>query len=119
MPEIVTFNPPSKLRRLAVFLDGTTDKSEGNTNVWRARCLCADRDKDGCEQRIYYAAGVGTQLGEIARGEVFGYGIDDQVIDGYGWLVENYKDGDEIFVLGSAEAHLPREAYRGSCRDAG
>ena len=100
MSEIVTVAPPSKAKRLALFLDGTTDKSEGNTNVWRARSLCAAKDKDDREQRIYYAAGVGTQLGEIARGEVFGYGIDDQVVDAYGWLVENFEDGDEIFVFG-------------------
>ena len=41
MSEIVTVEKPSKAKRLAVFLDGTTDKSEGNTNVWRARSLCA------------------------------------------------------------------------------
>jgi uncharacterized protein (DUF2235 family) len=60
MSEIVTVEPPAKAKRLAVFLDGTTDKSEGNTNVWRARSLCAAKDKDDREQRIYYAAGVGT-----------------------------------------------------------
>jgi hypothetical protein len=41
MSEIATGAPPSASKRLAVFLDGTTDKSEGNTNVWRARSLCA------------------------------------------------------------------------------
>jgi len=61
--------------------DGTTDKSEGNTNVWRARSLCAPKSLDGKEQRIFYNPGVGTQLGEIVRGEVFGYGIDDVAID--------------------------------------
>lgn len=100
MSKIATVAPALKNKRLAIFLDGTTDKSEGNTNVWRARCLCAARDADGHEQRIYYAAGVGTELGEIARGEVFGYGIDDQVVGAYGWLVENYEPGDDIFVFG-------------------
>ncbi len=100
MSEIATVAPRSTSKRLAVFLDGTTDKSEGNTNVWRARSLCAANGKDGLEQIIYYATGVGTQLGEIARGEVFGYGIDDQVINAYGWLVQNYAAGDKIFVFG-------------------
>ena len=102
MPEIATVAPPSVGKRLAVFLDGTTDKSDGNTNVWRARCLCAGRSEgeDARDQKIYYAAGVGTQLGEIVRGDVFGYGIDDQVVEAYGWLVENYEDGDDIYVFG-------------------
>jgi uncharacterized protein (DUF2235 family) len=100
MAEMTTIDPPETPKRLAVFLDGTTDKSEGNTNVWRARSLCARKSADGREQRVFYAAGVGTELGEIARGDVFGYGIDDQVIDAYEWLVENYEAGDEIFVFG-------------------
>jgi uncharacterized protein (DUF2235 family) len=113
MSEIVTVEPPSKAKRLAIFLDGTTDKSEGNTNVWRARSLCAAKDKDDREQRIYYAAGVGTQLGEIARGEVFGYGIDDQVVDAYGWLVENYDDGDNIFVFGFSRGAFASRSFSG------
>lgn len=71
MTEIATVKPPEKPKRLAVFLDGTTDKSEGNTNVWRARSLCALKSTDGNEQQVFYSPGVGTQLGEIARGEIF------------------------------------------------
>jgi uncharacterized protein (DUF2235 family) len=106
MSEIATVEPPSKTKLLALFLDGTTDRSQGNTNVWRARSLCAAKGRDDREQRIYYAAGVGTQLGEIARGEVLGCGIDDQVVDAYGWLVKNHEDGDEIFVFGFSRGAL-------------
>ena len=113
MSEIATVAPPSTSKRLAVFLDGTTDKSESNTNVWRARSLCAAKGKDGLEQIIYYAAGVGTQLGEIARGEVFGYGIDEQVVDAYGWLVQNYEAGDEIFVFGFSRGAFAARSLSG------
>ncbi len=81
-------------------MDGTTDTSEGNTNVWRARSLGAPHGTDNLEQRVFYSVGVGTRMGEKARGEVFGYGIDDQVIEAYQWLVENYEKDDEIFVFG-------------------
>jgi uncharacterized protein (DUF2235 family) len=113
MPEMTTVERQSDKKRLGVFLDGTTDKSEGNTNVWRARCLCAPKGADGLEQRIFYAAGVGTQLGEIARGDVFGYGIDDQVIDGYGWLIENYEDGDDIFIFGFSRGAFAARSLSG------
>jgi uncharacterized protein (DUF2235 family) len=113
MSEIVTIEPPPQPKRLVIFLDGTTDKSEGNTNVWRARSLCALKDKDDREQRIYYAAGVGTQLGEVTRGEVFGYGIDDQVVDAYGWLVENYEDRDDIFVFGFSRGAFAARSLSG------
>ncbi len=113
MSNIKTIAPPPTKKRLAIFLDGTTDKSEGNTNVWRARCLCAPKDGDGHEQRIYYAAGVGTEIGEIARGEVFGYGIDDQVTGAYGWLVENFQAGDEIFVFGFSRGAFAARSFSG------
>ena len=100
MTEMTTVPPTETHKRLAVFLDGTSNKAEVNTNVWRSRSLCAHKSVDGLDQRIYYGPGVGTATGEIVRGDIFGYGIDDQVISAYQWLVENYDADDEIFVFG-------------------
>lgn len=61
-------------RRLALFLDGTTDTEAGNTNVWRLKSLCHYNGDDGTEQKVYYAQGVGTALGEKLRGGALGYG---------------------------------------------
>jgi len=113
MADLALAAPPATSKRLAVFLDGTTDKSEGNTNVWRARSLCAAKSQDGKEQRIFYSPGVGTQLGEIVRGEVFGLGIDDVVVSAYEWLVENYEDQDEIFVFGFSRGAYTARALAG------
>lgn len=33
-------------------------------------------------------------------GGVFGKGLDENVRLSYEWLVENYNDGDEIFIFG-------------------
>src|SRR5258708_4314501 len=41
-------------KRLAVFLDGTWNSVNSNTNVWRMRALCAAKSKDGRPQLIYY-----------------------------------------------------------------
>jgi hypothetical protein len=70
--DLKTVKPPAERKRLAVFLDGTTDTSKGNTNVWRARSLCAPHGTDDLEQRIFYSVGVGIRVGEKLRGEVFG-----------------------------------------------
>ena len=51
-------------------------------------------------QRVYYSQGVGTQRGESVRGGVTGYGIDAEIIQAYTWLIENYDDGDEIYIFG-------------------
>ena len=88
-------------RRLALFLDGTTDTEAGNTNVWRLKSLCINgMTPDGVEQKVFYSVGVGTALGEKYRGGAFGYGIDDVVVAAYQWLIETYEEGDVLFIFG-------------------
>jgi len=40
-------NSPKPGKRLAVFFDGTWNKPENNTNVWRLSLMLADRGEDG------------------------------------------------------------------------
>jgi uncharacterized protein (DUF2235 family) len=82
-------------KRLAVFLDGTWNSVNSNTNVWRMRALCASKSNDGKPQLVYYEIGVNGFLGGV-----FGQGLDENIRLAYEWLVENYNDGDEIFIFG-------------------
>ncbi|MEY9194866.1 uncharacterized protein (DUF2235 family) [Bradyrhizobium ottawaense] len=84
------------MKRLAIFLDGTWNTLNNNTNVWRLKSLTAET----VDQRVYYSQGVGTQRGEAARGGVTGWGIDDEIIEAYTWLIQNFDDGDEVFIFG-------------------
>jgi uncharacterized protein (DUF2235 family) len=61
------------MKRLAIFLDGTWNTLNNNTNVWRLKSLT----EEAAGQHVYYSQGVGTQRGETARGGITGYGIDD------------------------------------------
>jgi len=90
--------PPQK--RLAVFLDGTWNTVNDNTNVWRLKSLLAPKGPDGVEQLSYYSTGVGTAFGERVRGGMFGYGLNDEIIRAYEWLIEYYNIGDELFIFG-------------------
>lgn len=85
------------MKRIAIFLDGTWNKLENNTNVWRLRSLC---DPLASDQVAYYSKGVGTNFGEAIRGGVEGYGIDNEIIDAYTWLAQTFNPGDEIFIFG-------------------
>jgi hypothetical protein len=59
-------------KRLAIFLDGTWNSINSNTNVWRMRALCAAKSKkDGRPQLVYYEIGVNGFLGGV-----FGQGLD-------------------------------------------
>jgi uncharacterized protein (DUF2235 family) len=82
-------------KRLAVFLDGTWNSVNSNTNVWRMRALSATKSKDGRPQLVYYEVGVNGFLGGV-----FGQGLDENIRLAYEWLIENYNDGDEIFIFG-------------------
>lgn len=84
-------------KRVAVFLDGTWNTVGDNTNVWRLKSLCDPADP---QQTVYYSVGVGTQLGERIRGGLFGYGLDHEITDAYKWLVDNYNEGDQLFIFG-------------------
>jgi uncharacterized protein (DUF2235 family) len=84
------------MKRLAIFLDGTWNTLNNNTNVWRLKSLTAET----ADQRVYYSQGVGTRRGEATRGGIAGYGIDDEIIEAYTWLIQNFDEDDEIFVFG-------------------
>jgi uncharacterized protein (DUF2235 family) len=43
------------MKRLALFLDGTWNTLDNNTNVWRLKSLTAETD----DQRVYYSQGRG------------------------------------------------------------
>ena len=91
-------------KRLVVFLDGTWNSVHSNTNVWRMRALCAPVGADGKPQVAYYSIGVNGVLGGV-----FGKGVDENTKLAYEWLIQNYNQGDEIFIFGfSRGAHTAR-----------
>jgi uncharacterized protein (DUF2235 family) len=65
-------------KRIALFLDGTWNTVQNNTNVWRAKSLCVTN----AEQISYYSQGVGTLFGQRFMGGAFGYGLDAEIING-------------------------------------
>ncbi|GLQ90263.1 DUF2235 domain-containing protein [Dyella flagellata] len=96
-------------KRIALFLDGTWNTVENNTNVWRAKSLCSISD----EQICYYSQGVGTLFGQRFMGGAFGYGLDAEVIDAYEWLVEHYNPGDKLFIFGFSRGAYTARALSG------
>jgi uncharacterized protein (DUF2235 family) len=88
------------VKRLLVFLDGTWNEPDDNTNVWRLRLLAADTDARGRAQEAYYEVGVGTKKFEKLRGGALGYGLNLNIRNAYQWLMSRYEEGDEIFLFG-------------------
>ena len=88
------------MKRLALFLDGTWNRPDDNTNVWRLNTLVAAKGADGIDQLPYYETGVGTKWYDRFRGGALGTGLTGKVRLAYEWLVKHYDDGDEVFIFG-------------------
>src|SRR5438270_1891731 len=107
------------MKRLAVFLDGTWNRPEDNTNVWRTKLMLAERSDDGTEQRAYYDPGVGTGWSDRVRGGLFGAGLFENVKQAYEWLVEQYSSADaagradEVYVFGFSRGAFTARSLTG------
>lgn len=96
-------------RRIVLFLDGTWNTVNDDTNVWRLKALC---DVDS-QQIAYYSKGVGTERGERLTGGFFGYGLDEEVIQAYQWLIEQYRVNDRIFIFGFSRGAFTARSLAG------
>ncbi|APG13782.1 hypothetical protein BKD09_36050 [Bradyrhizobium japonicum] len=102
------------IKKIVVCCDGTgneiTESNEKLSNVLKFfRCVQATRANK--RQIAFYHSGVGTvvrpnewrrilQAASAFFGLATGYGFDDNVLIAYEFLIENYQDGDEIFLFG-------------------
>ena len=95
-------------RNLVVMLDGTGNELGRNlSNVLKLFRIAEKGERQLC----FYHPGVGT-IGRInpwrrlrqkvmgVIGLAFGYGLDDNVLAAYKFLVENWREGDRIFLFG-------------------
>ena len=105
---------PNK-KRIALFLDGTWNTVQNDTNVWRTKSLCIT----DAQQIGYYSQGVGTVFGQRLMGGAFGYGLDAEVIGAYEWLIENYNDGDQIFIFGFSRGAYTARSLSGLISECG
>lgn len=102
-------NTRIKARQLIVCIDGTNNRfSDEPTNVVR---LFRSLPKDSETLLAYYDQGVGTfglsetlfewqKVPSRIAGLMFGWGIKRNVLNAYRFLMENYRDGDQIFLFG-------------------
>jgi uncharacterized protein (DUF2235 family) len=119
--------PEVAARNLVLCLDGTSNEPEADvTNVARLFDM-AIKDED---QLVYYDPGVGTMGARSATtavgqaltrfaGLVAGYGVRDNIVDAYQWLMANYRRGDRIYVFGFSRGAYTALALAGMLRTVG
>lgn len=106
-------------KRLVLAIDGTWVSSDNGyspsiwgpsgegtlaspSNVTRLCRALKSRASGDIEQIVYYQGGLGSQANiySFVVGGYLGDGIDAAIREAYGFLANNYEDGDEIFLLG-------------------
>ena len=100
------------MRNIIICCDGTGNEiSENISNVLKLyRCL-RKTEKTQPRQLVYYDPGVGTlarpdpwhkfkQDFNAILGLATGYGLDDNVLSAYSFLVHHYQAGDQIYLFG-------------------
>jgi uncharacterized protein (DUF2235 family) len=100
------------MRNIIILCDGTGNEiSENISNVLKLyRCL-RKTEKTSPRQLVFYDPGVGTlerpdpwhklkQDFNAILGLATGYGLDDNVLAAYAFLVHNYQAGDQIYLFG-------------------
>jgi uncharacterized protein (DUF2235 family) len=108
-------------KNIVVCCDGTGNQVEGNlSNVLKLFRVLEKND----EQRVYYNPGVGTiatddrwtKLKQDFRsvlGLATGYGLDAEILGAYRFIVENYRDGDHIYLFGFSRGAYTVRALAG------
>ncbi|MCP3462488.1 DUF2235 domain-containing protein [Bradyrhizobium sp. CCGUVB23] len=104
--------PKTEPKNIVICCDGTGNEiSENISNVLKLyRCL-RKTDRTRPRQLVFYDPGVGTVTEpstwnrwkadiNLVLGLATGYGLDDNVLAAYGFLVQHYAPGDQIYLFG-------------------
>lgn len=98
-------------KRLIITCDGTWLNADNGlvdghkqqpSNVSRIGWAIKDTSRDGIPQVVNYQAGVGTSGLKLSRviGGATGEGIKENIRVAYTYVATNWREGDEIFLMG-------------------
>ena len=100
------------MKSIVICCDGTGNEiSENISNVLKLYRVLRKTGKTEPRQVVFYDPGVGTlarpnpwtklrQDAIAILGLVTGYGLDDNVLAAYEFLINEYEDGDDIYLFG-------------------
>lgn len=113
------------MKKLIVFFDGTWNREDQRsedgaacpTNIAKLFEATLSADTDGHPQIVHYVRGVGTRRTERIKGGGFGYGISDNIKEGYRFLASNYNPGDAIYIFGFSRGAYTARSLAGMIRN--
>lgn len=106
-------------KNIVVLCDGTWNRADQKcpTNVEKFRAAAVH----GAQQVVSYVPGVGTDPGVFDRflGGAFGFGLSARLMEAYRSVVDNYAEGDRIYLLGFSRGAYTARSTAGMIRNVG
>ena len=114
------------MKRIITCSDGTWNKPNElvnrvitPTNVWKLYDIIAPNNKSGVAQVSFYDEGVGTNWYDALPGGMLGVGINQNIIQAYQFIADNYEPGDEIYLFGFSRGAYTARSVAGFIRNSG
>jgi uncharacterized protein (DUF2235 family) len=107
---------------IVICADGTwnrpeEDSSDHPTNVLKlARAISPVSDNK--QQHVFYDWGVGSYYSAVLGG-IGGRGIEKNILDGYRYIVQNYHEGDQLYLFGFSRGAYTVRALSGLINNCG
>ena len=110
------------MKNIVICCDGTSnDFGHDNSNVVK---LYSVLEKNTARQAVYYDPGVGTPstydaFNPITKrvkhilGQSFGYGLSDNIMEAYAFLMKTYEAGDQVYCFGFSRGAYTVRALAG------
>ena len=108
-------------KRLIVLFDGTWNTREDRTNVERISQTIVKVAPDGVVQERWYDPGPGTHWYDRLRGGAFGFGISENIQEGYRWVADQWPKAEEneLYVFGFSRGAYTARSLVGLIRKSG
>jgi uncharacterized protein (DUF2235 family) len=116
------------VKRIVICFDGTWNKPADErlpadrqieTNVCRFYKSVTDTAADGIRQVKWYDEGIGTKWYDRFIGGSTGAGLEKNILDGYKFLAKEYRESDEVYILGFSRGAYTARSLAGLIRNCG
>ena len=117
-------------KNIVLCFDGTWNDPDTNTNVIKIYRSILGEDKSPGQVGVpvpspqvttikWYDKGVGTKRGNKLLGGITGRGLAKNILEGFMFLVDNYDDGDQIYMFGFSRGAYTARSLAGLIRNIG
>jgi len=104
-------------KKIIVFCDGTWN-NENNLNQTNVMRLLQATEPEP-DQVMRYVRGVGNHWAEKKLGGYLGIGIDNNIKEGYRFIVANYRPGDSVWIYGFSRGAYTARSLAGFIHNMG